>query len=171
METWLVSALVAGVVTLLIEYAAKPGLEARKERILAKEHGKRERVEAYDRLVFEIERYRATSNKETGRREELLDQALRRAFAEVEGLYLLGRRTDVSSDDPFAVAVDSSCAILEAVRLVYLDDSEHRKVLPIVEETLQEVLDLAADARKLRWWNWRKRSRLRRELESVRTSN
>lgn len=51
METALISALVAALVTLTIEWLAKPGLEARKERILARVRSRSEAV----RICHEIQ--------------------------------------------------------------------------------------------------------------------
>jgi len=55
-QTALISAGVAAFVTLLIEYFAKPALEARKERILANHRRRREALDRIDDALFVIGR-------------------------------------------------------------------------------------------------------------------
>lgn len=58
----LIPALVAAVVTLFVEYLAKPHLEVRKERVLHRHRCAQELREAFSKLSFEVGRFQAREN-------------------------------------------------------------------------------------------------------------
>jgi hypothetical protein len=59
-STALLSAGVAAFITLVIEYFAKPGLEARKDRILSSHRRRREAIDRFDDALFLIGRLLAS---------------------------------------------------------------------------------------------------------------
>lgn len=82
MHPALISALTAAVVTLLIEYAAKPHLEARKDRVLEKVRGRRElraRMAVLQLDLWSLWRVRTAT--------EVAKEELGKSCAEADSLY------------------------------------------------------------------------------------
>jgi hypothetical protein len=165
-ETALVSAGVALVVTLLLEYAAKPRLDARKERILDGHRAAQDAVETIGRLSFVLGRFEMWEHFGETVSEGRLPEIGETARVETERLTaILAKRNLPFSEIEFR-ALDLvaqyadfwTAAVRHAATPGYLD---------FVRTDLGDATDVAEDVFALRWWQNAKRREVAAKLANL----
>ena len=156
------SAVVAAVITLVIEYLAKPWLEARKERILEEIRRRRTLVRGLGHAAWLSEAIVAMQPAQE--RRQFRDRTIRHA-AEAQPLVLAGVQ---ELDVPDALFDEWQ---LSTVRLVNFTE---RVQLEMPPEEMWENLKVAAakvarcaELFAMSRWHWRRRRRLIREIRDI----
>jgi hypothetical protein len=164
MRTFIVPALVAAVVALGIEYLAKPRLEVRKERILARHRDTRTAIGNINSLLYVCGRLSALLESGLslpGRTQDFRADML----AEAKAYMVVSARTDLRINQRvesvlilFAAACET-CFIFARKSVKDADDF-FRTVIDPMSDHVGELLDLHG-------LRWRKRRILVRSIESL----
>ena len=172
---FVIPALVAALVTLVIEYFAKPQLEARKERITERHRIRRETRSHFRLLSYHFGRLLVYAQRGDDdvldamrglRFQEVLDplrnhtDALRDALARQEGM------DDTIAEDSLLECIAAS----EALLLLY-DSGREEQADQFAIRIVDPLFDLAADAGSTTWWRPVRRRRLRTQLSGLLASS
>jgi hypothetical protein len=166
-EAILIPAFVAAFVTLSIEYAAKPRLDARRERILELHEAARKADRAFGLLCALVGRYMAWFEEGGGpidRLDELVIQA-ETACAELESALLIGDNLPLPR--VYLKALDTVATRALAWTTVRRHGVSHGELLRYVAEQIDPLIDLADEARRLSWWQQRRRQDVHARIEAT----
>jgi hypothetical protein len=165
MRDLVLPALVAAIVTLGIEYFAKPSLEARKERLMERHRAGREARRSFRVLSFQFGRLAAWAEIRSPAMDERrpgIERELRVALDEV-----LGRlaATEAPDDDLGQEALSQFAAVCEA----YLVMAAANHLSPsdaalMVKEQMEPRHDLAEEGLHVPRWRFLRRRRIRTDL-------
>lgn len=164
METALISATVAAIVTLLIEYTAKPRLEARKERILTGQRHAREVRAAWNRVNFEFGRLLAWERRPPVPLDRLRELAanIRR---DVRTILDLSQSSHIALSEFDEAALLHGTVDAEMLAVMIEKDADLDEVFSFARQKAEPAMDAADAALELRWWHRRTKARYREILD------
>jgi hypothetical protein len=165
----LISALVAAVVTLGIEYFAKPSLEVRKDRIVDQHRTRREVLRSYNKLVFDVARLTVQLREEgapvTYRHSQVaeLNDLIREESKRLRSLVAAGGRELRDLEEAGVFLFGSALQGYVAVLARHGDDDPTGWIY--VLELLDPLTDLVEQALATPRWRWRLRQRRIRAVQ------
>ncbi|MGH3452737.1 MAG: hypothetical protein ACRDQW_18955 [Haloechinothrix sp.] len=162
----LVSAAVAAVVTLLIEYAAKPGLDARKDRILEEQRALRDMRTQLD-LLMEHER-EGWFPRGPYQPDEVEAANIARAGAEGDSIMaLVVRCQDLLPEEIRRFLQYALNGWQTTIAPPFTSGSwEEFQVTDQIMNNLGHAIDITTEYLGLPWWRRRRKHRLRREAKA-----
>ena len=169
MDNVLVPALVAAFVTLVIEYVAKPRLEARKERILERHRETRALLRLFGQVTFQMGQHAVVVTDPRDDEEDLvaalreatLDRmsAFAAAYTDAGPLSLTG----LGEEAVAAFAADSLALIRARQHGVVAEEGVDAQLVTRYDRLAQAV----GEAVDVKPWQWRRRARARRALDAL----
>lgn len=168
MRDVVVPALVAAVVTLGIEFFAKPSLEARKERITERHRAERDARRHFRVLSFHFGRRLVSARDESARIPELMQLIEPDMKTALDQMFEAIARSETASDD---LAQDCLLEFGSACR-AYLIMREHGHLTQeaadrMVLSVLDPLSDIAGEAVDAPSWRLLRRKRIRSKLADL----
>lgn len=174
--TIVASATVAALVTLIVEYLAKPQLEARKERILEKNQQKRAALLGLRRIAHLPQRiafYRAAEAlgefASGGDDAPPVDDGRERmsaAIVEAQELLLAAFELLAPSSSYLKLWRGEVGAVMAYLSFIVVDPAQNS---PKFARSIVEGLTYYADLFALPWWHWRRRHSLLKQIKEIDT--
>jgi len=159
----LVPALVAAAVTVLIEYAAKPWLEVRKERILGRHRSTGELIRARDVLDARLwPLFRLGHAWDARHTPEAVADALSATRQALDALAAARYRVPEQVSASVRPALLDLHSVLTELRGHFANDTwgEHLDLREVIQECADCILELSAYIETPRW-RWRRRRALK----------
>lgn len=170
MREVVIPALVAAIVTLGIEFFAKPSLEARKERITERFRGQREARRHFRALAFELGRVLVYLDSESADVPPDFRGARLRVMRGSMRSHLDSMVTELApgleSRDSFVEDALLEFAALCEVYLMSASEDEAAS-LDIAGELLNPLADLVSEAIRAPAWRQRKRRRIQAAIDAL----